>query len=91
VSGEVFADHFAQLFGKESEEQLLHLNVQSVSRALAERRKDLAGPPTVGEVQRAIAGLNLGKAPGSNGQLFQKIRFFRDFAIFSGKKSVFWE
>jgi hypothetical protein len=67
VAGEVFAGHFARLFGKESEEQLLHLSEQAVGQAPAKCREDLAGLPTVAKVRRAITGLNLGKAPGSNG------------------------
>jgi hypothetical protein len=67
VSDQLFSDHFAKLFGKESAEQLLHLTPERVGRVKAETRTELAGLPTVAEVRRAIAGLNSGRAPGSNG------------------------
>jgi hypothetical protein len=61
-----FKEHFENLFSKVSEQQTLNLTEDRVGPK-SEVRMDLAGPPTVFEVQFAISKLQKGSAPGSNG------------------------
>jgi hypothetical protein len=61
-----FKEHFENLFSKVSQQQTLNLTEDRVGPK-SEVRMDLAGPPTVFEVQLAISKLQEGSAPGSNG------------------------
>jgi hypothetical protein len=61
-----FKEHFENLFSKVSEQQTLNLTEDRVGPK-SEVPMDLAGPPTVFEVQFAISKLQGGSAPGSNG------------------------
>ena len=62
----VFKNHFEQLFSKTSAKETLGLTEESVGPKKP-ARVELSGPPTLAEIEKSIAKLKRGTAPGSNG------------------------